>query len=397
VRPPRARPGAAAGGGLLAAALLCAGCGTAGAAGGAAAPAISPPAAAPAAAGALSLADSQSTSQAAWAVLPMGAPAGPNEFWQLLRLTPGASGWTVQTPPDVATNGALTLGGMSGTSLVAGVRPSLYLAFSPVSRTTDGGRDWAAGPPAQGLASVPDALAATPDGSGLLSLDRSGQVATAPSDGTRWTAIAAERSLAGTAAGRACGLTRLTAVAFSPAALPLAAGACARPGVAGIFARAGGAWQAAGPPLPAALSGDRVQVLRLAAAAGQTVALLQAGEGTRARLLAAWLGPQGRWDLSPLLAPDGQRVVTTGLGASGALALILSGGRGEIVSGPGGAWQPTPPVPAGRTVVIALPAGGRPVALAATAGTLTAWQLGADPGWTRVQTLKVPIPYGSSL
>ena len=36
-----------------------------------------------------------------------------------------------------------------------------------------------------------------------------------------------------------------------------------RPGVAGVFADAGGTWQAAGPPLPAGLGGDQVQVLGL--------------------------------------------------------------------------------------------------------------------------------------
>jgi hypothetical protein len=396
VRAARPRRGIlAAGGGLLSGALLCAGCSSASPAAGASPPPVSPPPAA-AAATVLSLADSQSTSETAWAVLPMGAPSGPNEFWQLFRLSSGASGWTLETPPDVATNGALALGGMSGASLITGVRPSLYLAFSPVSRTPDGGEHWAAGPPAQGLASVPDALAATPDGSQLLSLDRSGQVGVAASTGSRWTALTAERSLAATAAGRACGLTRLTAVAYSPAAVPLAAGSCSRPGVAGIFARQGGTWRAAGPLLPATLAGDQVQVLRLAASAGQTVALLQAGTGGSTRLLAAWLSPQGGWTVSPVLAA-GTGIETTALGASGGLSVILSGLRGEILSGPGGSWRPTPPVPAGRAVVIALPASGGPVALAATAGTLTAWQLGAGTAWTRAQTLKVPIQYGSSL
>jgi hypothetical protein len=398
----RPRRGLLSGRGAVAAvALLCAGCGSAAPAGSAAPPPISPPPAAPAAAGALSLAGSQASSSAAWAVLPMGAPSGPNEFWQLLRLAPGAAGWALATPPDVATNGALALG-LSGTSLTAGVRPSLYLAFSPVTRTADGGQHWSAGPAAAGLAGVPDALAVAPDGSELLGLDRSGQVATATPGGTGWAAVTSARSLAGTAAGRACGLTRLTAVAYSPAAVPLAAGDCGRPGIAGIFARDGATWRAAGPPLPAALAGPRVRVLRLAATAGRTTALLQAGT----ELIGAWLGPQGQWAVSPPLAAGagvagagvaGAGVATTGLGASGALAVTLPGRRGEILSGPGGSWRPVPPLPAGRTVIIALPAGGGPVALAATGGTLTAWAIGAGTGWTRVQTLKVPIQYGSSL
>ena len=54
-----------------------------------------------------------------------------------------------------------------------------------------------------------------------------------------------------------------------------------------------------------------------------------------------------------------------------------------------------PSRPAGRPVTLALPAGGGTEALAAAAGTLTVWQL-AGSGWAKVQTIKVPIQYGSS-
>jgi len=56
----------------------------------------------------------------------------------------------LRTPPDIATNGAIVLAapggaGAAGKTLVAGVRPSLDLGFSPIAFTADLGRSWAAG------------------------------------------------------------------------------------------------------------------------------------------------------------------------------------------------------------------------------------------------------------
>ncbi len=148
-----------------------------------------------------SLADSQATGRVTWAALPMGATSGANQFWQLFVQTTGQQKWSLDTPPDIATNGAIALGGLSGTSLIAGVRPSLDLAFSPVSLTADAGQHWTAGPPAAGLAAVPDALAANPAGSRLLALSNSGAVSTASPGGTEWTPMITERALAATPAG----------------------------------------------------------------------------------------------------------------------------------------------------------------------------------------------------
>ncbi|HUD35366.1 MAG TPA: hypothetical protein VMR14_00610 [Streptosporangiaceae bacterium] len=412
----------------LGAALLCGACGTA------TRHVTASPPAGTVAAGSLSLANSAASGQAAWAVLPMGAVAGPNEFWQLFLLRAGQSGWRLDTPPDIATNGAIALAGVSGQALVAGVRPSLYLAFSPVSSTSDDGRHWASDPPATGLAGVPDALAAGPGGgpggpSGgqLLALSRSGQLSTtsASASGAAWSRLTTEPQLAATAAGRDCRLTGLTATAYSPAGLPLVAGTCARAGVAGIFALQAGSWHAAGPALPAAVAGQPVTVLRLvdvssaaggargsgSGPAGRTagsgspglVALLRAGagsgsgSGSASQLVAAWLSRSGRWVVSAPLALAGHEVLTTSFGSSGQVAVTTTGGQAEIIDGPGGTWRPTPPLPSGETVLVALPADGGVDALAATGGTLTVWQLNqAGAAWTKTQQIKVPIQYGSS-
>jgi hypothetical protein len=388
----------------LGAALLCGACGTA------SAPVSAPPPARTVAAGSLSLANSAASGQADWAVVPMGAAAGPNEFWQLFLLAAGKSGWRLDTPPDIATNGAIALAGVSGQALVAGVRPSLYLAFSPVSRTSDDGRHWTSEPPATGLAGVPDALATGPASGQLLALSRSGELSTTSASGTAWSRLTTEPRLAATAAGRDCRLTGLTATAYSPTGLPLLAGACARAGVAGIFAFEAGSWHAAGPALPAALAGQAVTVLRLAsigaeAAAGRAngggsprlASLLRTGEGSASRLVAAWLSRSGRWTVSAPLALAGHEVLMTSFGASGQVGVTTTAGRAEIIDGPGGTWRATPPLPSGATVLVALPADGRVDALAATGGTLAVWQLnGTGLAWTKTQLIKVPIQYGSS-
>jgi hypothetical protein len=79
------------------------------------------------------------------------------------------------------------------------------------------------------------------------------------------------------------------------------------------------------------------------------------------------------------------------------MGVVLAGNRAETISGPGSSWRRLPALPAGRTVTLALPGTGSTEALAADAGTLTAWQLAGSPSaWVKTQTIKVPIQYGSS-
>ena len=113
----------------------------------------------------------------------------------------------------------------------------------------------------------------------------------------QWSPLTSLSALAATAPGRGCGLVAVNAVTFGPDNVPMAAGSCVRRGVAGVFADTGGAWQAAGPVLPAGFGGDQVQVLGLAATADGNAALLLAGSG----LLAAW-SAGGRWTVSGPLA-----------------------------------------------------------------------------------------------
>ena len=397
-------------------ALLAAGCGST------TSRTAAPDAAGPASPAPLSLQTSIQAAGATWATVPMGAASGADLFWQLFLLSAGGSRWSLQTPPDIATNGAIVLaapaaggnGGTGATTLVAGVRPSLDLSFSPITRTSDLGQSWAAQPPQSGLADVPDALAAAPGGSGgtggtggsgvqLIALGQDGAVSvTASADGS-WRQLMTERTLAALPAGRECGLTGLTAVAYSPGGTPLLAGTCGRDGRVGVFGETGGTWQLAGPALtpsagaPASLGGQQVQVLRLSRAGNQDVALLAAGAAPSISLLAAWTGDGGaHWRLSPVLRAVGTAAVSASFGDEG-IGVVLTGNRAETISGPGSSWRRLPALPSGRTVTLALPTAGSTEALAADAGTLTAWQLAGNPGaWVKTQTIKVPIQYGSS-
>jgi hypothetical protein len=386
-----ARPAAAIAAAVITGGAALAGCGSV----------ASPAAAKPPAPISLPLATSAAVGPVTWAVLPMGTAApGPNQFWQLFRRAAGTSRWVLETPPDVATNGALAAAPAAGQALTAGVHSTLSLDFSPVTATADGGKTWSAGTPDPGLARVPDALAAAPHGTGLIALDqgRAGSataVAASSATAPAWSALTTTRTLAGTPAGGACGLTALTAAAYSPAGVPALGGTCRRPGVAGIFARQAGTWQAAGPPLPAALHGETIRVLRLTRAGRRLTALLAAGTGHAASLVAAWTADGRSWTVSAPLPLAGAALLSSSFGGDGAAAVALSGRRAALLAGPGASWQALPALPAAPSVTLALPAGAPVTALATDRSVLTVWQL-SGAAWTKAQTTNVPIQYGSS-
>jgi len=419
----RARRGRPAAGGVIATAALAvlAGCGAPPAGGSGTA---GPAGAAPAMPLALSLVDQGGTS---WAVLEMGGSRAQEEnFWQVFVRPAAAATWRLATPAGVADNGGVVVASPAAGALLAGFRPSQDLTFSPLAATSDAGARWApGGPVSPGLADVPGALAAGPGGQLIAVTDGAGaERGTGAGAGARWTRLATVRELAATAVGRACGLTAITAAAFTGDGVPLLGGSCANAGDVGIFAWRGGTWQAAGPALPAPLRGREVQVLRLgsapgagAAAAGRgaagsgggsadggSTALLEVGRGAHAGVMAAWL-PDGssQWRLSPLL-PAGfgagrSAVRSASLWPGGAAGLVLAGSRGEhgmAIAGPGAAWTTLPALPAG-TATLARGAGGAIEALAVAGSRMAAWRLGGTvPGWIPFQQVRVSIPYGSS-
>jgi hypothetical protein len=376
----------------VAAAVLAAGCGSAAPVGRGPAP-PAPPAGAP------FLATSQVTSAGTWAVAVMGGSvAAHNNFWQLFVRPAGRTRWKLATPPGTADNGGLVLAGAGGQSLIAGFRPSQYLTYSPLTITRNGGRAWSpAGPLDAALANVPDALAAAPATGDLLALLTSGAAELAAPGYTRWTTLASQRTLAAAPDGRRCGLDRLTAAAFTPSGKPLLAGACSRPGTAGIFAARGGTWQATGPALPATAACQRITVPRLTRTGNHTVALLEAGSGAAASLLAAWsTGNGSHWVLAPPLSITGTTLTSTSFGPAGATAIIVNGNHAETITRTTGSWQALPTLPPGTATLAPGPAGGWD-ALAVHRTKLTIWRLAPGAAaWAATQTINVPVQFGSS-
>jgi hypothetical protein len=385
----RARPASALA--LLSAALV-AGCGSA-------APAASGPAPEAPPGGAPFLATSMVTGAGTWAVVVMGGPvAEENNFWQLFVRPAGSSTWKLVTPPGTADNGGLVLADGGARSLITGFRPSQYLTYTPLTVTRNAGQAWSsAGPLDAALADVPDALAAAPGSGNLLALLTDGTAELAAPGYTSWTALATQRSLAATPAGRRCGLQDLTAAAYASPDTPVLGGSCSHPGTAGIFAAGNGAWHAAGPALPAALARQDITIRRLTQTGQGIAALLTAGTGPTASLLAAWSADDGgHWTLSAPLPLDGAALASASFGPGGTAAVITSANRGVIIASAGSSWRPLPPLPPGTATLAPGPGGGAD-ALAVNRGTLTVWRLA--PGataWTRAQVINVPVPYGSS-
>jgi hypothetical protein len=329
------------------------------------------------------------------AVIEMGGAAAQHDnFWQLFTRAGSAGRWQLVTPKGVADNGGLVVAGRGTSALVTGFVPSQDLTFSPLATSTDDGASWSPGLVSGGLAGLPDALAAAPDGR-LLAILRGGTADLSVPGGTSWKHLASLRSLAATPAGRTCGLVSITAAAFGAQAEPMLAGSCGRPGTAGIFALSNGNWRLAGPALPAALAGQRAAVIRLASTGAGEVALLAVGTGKEESLIAGWSSGQGgRWTLAAPFRMGASQLRSASLGRNGKLGIILNANRGATLAGPGASWQRLPALPARAAILVAGSAPGVE-ALASTGAALSVWRLAAG-AWSRVQVIKVPIPIGSS-
>ena len=364
---------------------------------------------------ATSLGGSDGTS---WAVVKMGATSSAlNSFWELFVRPAGGSAWRLATPTGVASNGGLVITQSEAGSLVTGFRPSQDLTFSPLASSADAGARWSPQAPLDpGLADVPGALAGNSAGR-LLALTQTGDVEAAAAVGAAWTRLTSLSALAAWPACRACGLTALTAVAWTPTGAPLIAGNCSKAGVTAIFTFSGGSWHAAAPQLTGSPASRGTDVIGLTTTtAGRTTAVLTVGSGRATSVVAAWSQDGGaHWTesaslLSPDLAAGGQPSVSFGADGTASLVVTPAGPNGSTRQVATIGWQVRewdtlpvlpPPSPAQakssstRVATLVAAAGGAPQALEVDGGTLTVWQLGTG-GWTLAQTVRVPIPYGSS-
>jgi hypothetical protein len=296
-------------------------------------------------------------------------------FWQVLVRAGNSASWQLVTPQGVADNGGLVAAGTGG-SLTVAVRPDPGLRFSPLATTANGGARWSTGLIDAGLAATPDALAAA--GSQLLALLGNGTILASSDTGTTWRTLAGPGAIAGSTAGRGCGTVGVRGVSFGiTGGDVLAAGTCGTASTA-VFAHAASGWQRVSLPVPG-------RVVRMMPG----VVLVANGS----RMYAEWDTASG-WAASPALTGGGG-VAAGSLTADGAWVL-LPGHRAATVAGPGQPWRSLPAVPAGTKVLAAGP-GGAVDALAVSGSNLTVWRLaGAAAAWSKIQTIGVPVQYGSS-
>jgi hypothetical protein len=343
------------------------------------------------------------TSGATWATVLMGKNDGDHDlFWQLFVSAPNR-GWTLVTPPGVADNGGLiTAPNPSGTTVLVGFGASQGLAFSPLALTSTTGKTWAQGGLAEALLPMPSAMALSPADRALALVNGNAssgakRVLVQAGNLTSWKTLVTERDLASTSAGKSCGVASLDAVGFGQGNEALVGASCRQLHAPGVFVDSGGAWHLADIVVPSGLIDDSFSVVRL----GASSALFLAGEGQRADVVAGW-GPLAgqRWKLSPPL-PLGTKgqLVASGMG-SGTSQFVVTRDNGvlraAIVAGPGAAWRTLPHLPQG-TQTVAVGASGRLDALAVSDTKLGVWQLDTGKAnWVKVQSITVPIVFGSS-
>jgi len=346
------------------------------------------------------------TPAGSWAVLAMGElHEAANTFWQLFFRPATSLRWSLVTPPGVADNGGLAVGGATGKGLTVGVEPSDLLEFSPIAQTTDGGASWTPGALAHGLSAFPDALAGSPGGA-LLALVRAGggEVLASTGDPSAWTEILNRDKLSASAAGRACLVAGLTSVAVDSGGQDLVGARCAKSGVVGVFSKDAGSWGLLGPRLPPVLSTGATEVLRLSTdGASKTVtALVAVATRTGTSIVALWGAEDGaEWQQSePLSIANDEQIVSTGIAGGGEIVLLTKDNRGALhlatVAESSQAWRSLPSPPS-ETAGVVLGGNGSVEALAVNGSKFTDWRFNPDSGvWGSVQTMTVPIVYGSS-
>lgn len=350
---------------------------------------------------------------AAWANIPMGRIDEPaNTFWQAFVMPAGASRWALATPPGVADNGGL-VSALSGSTVITGFEASQLLHFSPLASTSNEGTTWAPGILDSPLATEPDALAESASGQvAALVGTKVRSVMVGDSALSGWRLLVSTASLTASAAGRACGVQGLTAVAYSPGGQLVVGASCSRPGTVGVFQESGGGWMAAGPSLPGGESTAITTVLRLRTWGGGVSAVMAARLGKRTVLLGSMSTGESGWSApAELSLTSGQHLGSSGISADGGVVVVLDddgGASAHVLLAGSHSWAELPGPPTGTAAVAFEPNGepnGPPTgppqgsmdALTVHGKTMTVYRLEpAGSTWRPVQKMEVPLQYGSS-
>jgi hypothetical protein len=351
------------------------------------------------------LATSIETSNGTWATIPMGVLTQPaNTFWQLLYEPTGTDRWSDDVEPTAtATNGGIVLASTPSGALLAGVRPTNLLKFSPIILTVDNGHSWTDGVTDEGLVAEPDALAVENPSMalGLVNAATGVEVLQSNRGLGDWQSVTDQNQLASNPASDSCGLRDITAVAYLDGN-PVVAGDCNSEGVAGIYMLSSGEWRSDGPSLPSGLDGDRIQVLALRAV-GTGLSALMYGTGKDGRyLVAEWTENGKGWSqTSALRVGASESLMSISTGIASQLLLLLGSGSGSSqtlleANGPNSLWHELPSPPSG-TATASFGSGSSVTALSVDESVLRVWSLKSESSrWTLAQVIHVPIQYGSS-
>jgi hypothetical protein len=346
----------------------------------------------------LPLATSLASAGDTWAVMPM---ASDPAFWQVFVRPATSSQWRLATPPGAADNGGLVAaippdlgsGGVAGSgsgALTVAVRPSQDLEFTPLTATTNAGARWSPGGPIDAaVVASPDALAAS--GQTLIALVNRGSLVASSDGGATWRPLPTPGASNASLAGTECGAVTITSVSFwTSGADVLAGGNCGTSGAAAVFsyslAAPSAGWQRVSLPESGQLVRLDGGLVLMRGSAGLTA--LWSGPRSASRASAAWVAS------APL--PVTGAVTASGRLASGGAWVLMADRRAAMIAAPGQRWRLLTPVPAQTTVLASGPDGAID-ALAASGATLTVWRLAPGAAaWSKAQTVKVPIQYGSS-
>ena len=373
---------------------------------------VGPTSSAPAPAMVVPLDATLSSTTGAVAIVAMGRLSDRlNTFWQLFRRSTAASKWTIATPLGVASNGGLvastTVGLTGGESVVAGFEPSQDLRYSPLALSADGGRSWSPGFLPVPLASVPDALSAstgtTTGTDEYLALVRAkgGEVLRSAGGASEWSELVDRDALRSSPTGGRCEVGALTAVAGGADSSALVGTSCRVAGMAGIFGFTAGSWHLVGPRLSGRPGSEPTRVVRLDVTGDVTSAMVATVRASTTTLVGVARVGVGAWVQSPPLALGAaSRIVSTGVESGGGYVVLVSRSEKplglEAERGPGLGWQSLPSPPPG-TATVDVAVLGEVDALAVDSTRLTDWRLSESTGrWRKVETVTVPIQFGSS-
>jgi hypothetical protein len=329
-------------------------------------------------------------------------------FWEVFARAGNSGSWKLVTPPGVADNGGLVASADGAQSLTVAVRPTQDLVFSPLAVTANGGATWSTGGPIDAaVADSPDAFAAS--GDRLVALLSDGTIETSADAGATWSTLAKPGAIASSPAANGCGdAVRVKSISFGMTSTEvLAGGTCGTGGTGAVFSYSpANGWQRLSLPM----SGQVVRLISgLTLVQGKSgIAALWRGAGRYAYAPPSGTAQPGtpqaastKWvESSPL--PVSGPVTASGMLQTAEAWVLLPGGRAATVSalaattGQSLPWQLLPLVPA-HTSVLASGPDDSVDALAVSGATLTVWRLAkASTVWSEVQTIKVPIQYGSS-